>query len=767
MLHPDATVANMSQEALDELFFEVLELPSKSRDDWLAEHCNGEQGLIDEILSLAAAHEQSGNFLSDTQAPGRRARNQVDYSGKRFGPWALQSIIGQGGMGDVYSALRCDGRYEQTVAVKVGPAVGLQSTLFNRERQVLANLDHPVITKILDAGEIPDSDDAYLVMEFVDGRNLIDYVTEHNELTDVDRAGLISTILEALHQAHTQGVIHCDIKPENILVDKVGKVKLLDFGIAKTLDEETDSDDGLQLRGITPAYASPQRLEGSLPTVSDDIYGVGLLFGLIMPAALERVVRTDLPLNEQIPQLTTGLKKEIKSIFLAATASKSEERYPTAKAFLDDIRAWVEHNPVAAHKAGPFYRIGKLFQRHRFLSVSAILFTGVFTISMFAWYTYKEKQQFEAMQQQQLEAALQLSKNISEGLDFRFSQLPGSLPARLSTAESAIQQIEQIRNRQPDNADIAAALAQAYLRLANFNFLPTALHIGDVSGGYEALTKAYNLAYDAYKLKRNVKNLTLLSRATNYITVHLMVTQNDWSSSLPYLDNIFDEYKYLDAKDSISRVNQRTQIYLFFRIHMINGDYKAARETLDAAMAIKYSSEEKMSNYEKNRINVHQRRTLELNAIYAMVTGDLDTARTTFSDIASRFEDHKTWKDKRRSLYAYRSLACIAMNQSQPNYRLMTDNLHKARAVARSLAQSFPNAVSMQWEFDALASIDQFSSSVEKNSGNNRLTDHSKWAETFNCHQPFHLHRPAAPAASWNSIISKSEISLKDVLKKL
>src|SRR5882762_8895019 len=203
--------------------------------------------------------------------------------GDRIGPYRVLRTLGVGGMGEVFLAERADAEFEQQVAIKVvyGGAIArnVQSRL-RIERQILAQLDHPNIAHLLDGGSLPDGT-AYIVMEYIDGIP-IDVYCDSNRLDIVARLKLFQTVCAAVHYAHQNLIVHRDLKPSNILVTAPGVPKLLDFGIAKLLDERQVGHHTLavthaDIRIMTPDHASPEQVRGQAITTSSDVYVLGVL----------------------------------------------------------------------------------------------------------------------------------------------------------------------------------------------------------------------------------------------------------------------------------------------------------------------------------------------------------------------------------------------------------------------------------------------------------------------------------------------------------
>ena len=269
-------------QRIDELFYAALDLPPHSRLQFLQQACGPDLELLNEVESLLNSSEQTLGFAR--KAVSQVVRQQTieeQPAGKRVGAYQVLRVLGEGGMGMVYLATRADQAYQQQVAIKLMrpgfvPSQGMLLR-FSAERQILANLNHPNIARLLDGGTGP-GDLPYLVMEYVDGVPIDDYCREHKLSID-DRLKLFRSVCAAIEYAHKNLVVHRDIKPGNILVTADGEAKLLDFGIAKLLGPEKGN---LTLtrasqRLMTPEYASPEQIRGEPITTATDVYALGVL----------------------------------------------------------------------------------------------------------------------------------------------------------------------------------------------------------------------------------------------------------------------------------------------------------------------------------------------------------------------------------------------------------------------------------------------------------------------------------------------------------
>jgi len=346
-------------------------------------------------------------------------------SGDRIGQYRVLRTLGVGGMGEVFLAERADAEFEQKVAIKVvhaGTAArGVHSRL-RIERQILAQLDHPNIAHLLDGGSLPDGT-AYIVMEYVDGIP-IDAYCDSNRLDVAARLRLFQTVCTAVHYAHQNLIVHRDLKPSNILVTTAGVPKLLDFGIAKLLDDRQAVHHTLamthaDIRVLTPDHASPEQVQGHAITTSSDVYVLGVLLYKLLAGTgpfviastrltdIERAIcEKDPPLPSQTittddsaqisstaevrsttpHRLRRTLRGDLDNIVLMAMRKEPERRYSSSQQMAADIQRYLEGKPVIARRDTVSYRSTKFVRRH-WLPVGAGV-SVVFLILAFAATTY-------------------------------------------------------------------------------------------------------------------------------------------------------------------------------------------------------------------------------------------------------------------------------------------------------------------------------------------------------------------------------------------
>ncbi len=384
-----------------ELFEAAVELDPNQRPSFLTNACGDDKGLRDEIESLLKSDEQTGGFIEQPafSIPRDLFSDNLDdaCAGRQFGAYQVIREIGRGGLGAVYLAARADDEYRKQVALKIIRR-GLDTDdiirRFRNERQILAQLDHPNIARLIDGGTTDDGL-PYFVMEYVNGEPITAYCEAH-ALPTTERLTLFRKVCAAVTYAHQNLVIHRDLKPSNILVTPEGEPKLLDFGIAKLLgpDDELFTQTLPALRVMTPEYASPEQVKGDKIMTTSDVYSLGgLLYELLTgqrpyrlktrtPEEIARAITEQEPERPSIAlppdsRFTSHnsrlLRGDLDNIVLMAMRKEPARRYSSVGQFSEDIRRHLEGLPVIARKDTVAYRTSKFVNRHRIGVAAAAL----------------------------------------------------------------------------------------------------------------------------------------------------------------------------------------------------------------------------------------------------------------------------------------------------------------------------------------------------------------------------------------------------------
>jgi eukaryotic-like serine/threonine-protein kinase len=382
---------------LERLFDELLSLSSVERSIFLDRHCENDERLRIELESLLAAHDAPGILDRGVGLAPSEAPPSLE-NGTRLDAWLVGQLIGRGGMGEIYAVSRVDAAFEQRAALKLlrHEAAG-QLERFHAERQILARLEHPGIARLLDGGMSADGR-PYTVMEFVEGTSLTRYCHERGSSLH-ERLALLMQVCDAVAFAHRNLVIHRDLKPDNILVDAEGSVKLLDFGIAKLIDMAAlPAVDDHTIAPFTPDYAAPEQLTGEAVTTSTDIYALGVLMfellsgerplrtrGLPSTAALKLVLDREAPApsrlaptNSAAPLSAHLIKGDLDAIVAKCLRREPGHRYETVVGLKRDIERHLRHQPVHARSGARAYVASRFLRRH-WLPITGL---GLFVIAV-------------------------------------------------------------------------------------------------------------------------------------------------------------------------------------------------------------------------------------------------------------------------------------------------------------------------------------------------------------------------------------------------
>ena len=363
----------MTPEKFQELrrsFDQLLNLNPEDRAQALATISQSDPPLGAELRRLLDQQARSTGLLDRSPA---EVLSRPAQPLRELGPYSIQRELGSGGMGVVYEALRVDGTFRKRVAIKVlrrdlNPEVFLSR--FERERHILARLEHPHVASILDAGQTPEGD-PYFVMEYVDGVPITQYAVKQG-LTVAQRLGLFLQVCDAVQCAHRNLTVHRDLKPGNILVTEAGAVKLLDFGVAKLLEVEPAAAPPTEALLLTPAYSSPEQIRREPVSTSADIFQLGiLLYELLvgrhpfdgkgrLPHEVMRAICEDDP---PAPSSLGAIDADLDAIVLTALRKQPTWRYASVDQLADDIGRYRQGWPIAAKGNGLAYRFRKFVRR--------------------------------------------------------------------------------------------------------------------------------------------------------------------------------------------------------------------------------------------------------------------------------------------------------------------------------------------------------------------------------------------------------------------
>ena len=456
---------------IEEVFLAALEQPALDREKFVANACDGDDPLRQEVISMLRSHEETRNFL-ETPAYQQNAELLAEQTGvlqigEQVGDYRILSLLGEGGMGEVYLAE--DLSLGRKVALKlVRPGFGGANLLrqFQREERILGGLTHPNIAQLYGAA-FTVAGVPYFVMEYVEGERLDSYC-ESRHLSIRERLELFRKICSAVSYAHQHLVIHRDLKPGNIRVTPEGEPKLLDFGIAKLLDDESVAVPAQTITltaAMTPDYASPEQLRGEAMTTATDVYSLGvILFELLTGqkpyrTKSRRIDEISRAITEQEPTRPstavarggnskfgpsrTGtrnsklLKGDLDNIVLTAIRKEPARRYSSVNQFSDDIRRHLEGRPIVARKDTVGYRATKFIGRNRIAVAAAAVVVLAVVVALLVSLEQTKRARIQRDVAQRINSFLQNMLNSaapeSKGIDVKVIDLLSDASSRART----------------------------------------------------------------------------------------------------------------------------------------------------------------------------------------------------------------------------------------------------------------------------------------------------------------------------------------------
>jgi serine/threonine-protein kinase len=484
-------------------FDRALDLDESTRAAWLATLRRDDPSLCRDLERLLEHHRAGADeqFLEGGAVPFPPRR---PIAGRVLGAYTLLRPLGQGGMGTVWLAERNDGRFDRLAAIKF-----LNVTLnaraedrFRREGRILGRLTHPHIAGLSDAG-VSDEGQPYLVLEHVDGVPIDRYCNEQ-QLDIRARLRLFLDVLAAVAHAHANLIVHRDIKPSNVLVTGDGKIKLLDFGIAKLLDDDV-AGAALTRDGdvaMTPQYATPEQVTGGAISTATDIYGLGVLLYVLAagrhpvassvssPAELIKAIAEKEPARPSEaaadPRARRVLRGDLDTVIAKAMRKDPGERYASATAFADDLHRYLNHEPIRARRHSLAYRAKKFIRRNRWPLAAA---ATVFVLLGAALYVVNRERVIAERRFQQLR---HLSEAVFD-LDRQIRDLSGATAARKQLVTVSLAYLEGLAADARDDLDLAFDLAGGYARAGIIQGVPTELNLGDLRAADTTLQKGASL----------------------------------------------------------------------------------------------------------------------------------------------------------------------------------------------------------------------------------------------------------------------------------
>ncbi len=473
------------------LFHELADLSAGDRARALSErHIAPElRSELESLLDFDRAPQQGlTESIADT---ARSILDSVTGPADRCGPYRLIRLLGSGGMGAVYLAERPGAELHRKVAIKLlhaGEQGAIWHERFRRERQLLASLHHPAIVQVIDAGQTEDGK-PYLVMEYVEGKPIDEYA---QTLDLRDRLKLFLRVADGIAYAHSHLIIHRDLKPSNILVNSSGQPKVLDFGIAKLLDETGDPTRTVE-RMLTPNYASPEQILGRIQTTASDVYSLSAtLYKLLTgwsPHESEAHTSQALEIVAGSREITAAsdrnanLPSDLDYILRKALRKEPEERYASVEALAGDVRAFLASRPIQARSGDTWYRTRKFLRRYWVQVTAAALVIASLSAGLYV--ANRER----VIAQRRFQQLRQLSTRVLD-LDSIIRDIPGTAQARQRLVSVTLEYLEGLASDAQRDPELARDIARAYEKVAVIQGVPTEPNLGDPERAKATLKKA-------------------------------------------------------------------------------------------------------------------------------------------------------------------------------------------------------------------------------------------------------------------------------------
>ncbi len=626
---------------VEELVHEALRLRGTGRANFLEASCAGDESLRREVESLLAHETQAENFIQESAFElGAKALiedigalEDVEppapcMTGRVVSHYRILDQLGEGGMGAVYRAVRADDEYRKQVAIKlVRPGFDAQFILdrFKNERQILANLEHPNIARLLDGGTTEERL-PFFVMELIEGKP-IDQYCDSRKLPTLERLQLFRSVCSAVQYAHQHLVIHCDLKPGNILVTAEGVPKLLDFGIAKILKSDPVTEAAAPtvtvLRMMTPEYASPEQLQGERISTATDVYSLGVVLYYLLtgrlpfrlpgrsPYEIAHAICESEPEKpstavsrvEEVPllggtcvTLTTELvnstreghpeklkhllRGDLDCILLKALRKEPAERYSSVEQFSEDIRRHLDGLPVIARAETLRYRSGKFIRRHRTpVAAAGLIFVILIAgIAATAW-----QARIASAQRTRAEKRFNDVRDLATSLfdiNDSITNLPGATAARTLLITKALKYLDSLSPEAGGDPSLQRELATAYQKVGDIEGLLNAQqNLGHSTDALDSYRKAAKIR-EALAAAEPGNSTARRDLATLYRRIgELSEQRNDFAGAAEYDGKALAVYEAVHASnpgDAKSARDLGVAYYNIGRHHSLNGDWAGA-----------------------------------------------------------------------------------------------------------------------------------------------------------------------------------------------
>ncbi|HEY6453332.1 MAG TPA: serine/threonine-protein kinase [Steroidobacteraceae bacterium] len=567
---------------LDALLEQLLDVPPAERLRALERRSIVDAAVRGEAESLLRADQASSGFLETpaTLAPAEPDEPEV---GMQLGHWRILKIVGRGGMGIVCEAQRVAGDFEQRAAIKLlQPGAAGTMQRFEAERRIVARLEHPGIARLLDGGVAADGR-PYMVMEFVDGQSITDHC-RLGRLSLIERLNLFIQVCDAVAYAHRRLIVHRDLKPSNVLIDADGRVKLLDFGIAKLLDAPDNNLTQAVMVVLSPLCAAPEQLSGGEITTQTDVYALGLmLYELLVGhhpwiqgnaprlSELRELQHRPLPSASRHPATSTewridpsALRGDLEAVLNKALRPEPAQRYAGVEALKQDIERYLRGDPVQAREGVRFYVLGRLLRQHRWfaLGLAGIVISLAVGLGLAAWQAKQAALQRDAARR---EAAREEAVRYNLTRMFR-SAISDTANEATPTAKAMVDlSAQRVLREYRDNPEVGGPLV---LTLADlYGALEDVAGAGALLEGFVSQAGPQTDPVVLADARQKLANVELLQGHLDHAGVLLAQAQGYWASA-----------PHANAEEQLEGLKTQAQL------QRARGDFDGAASTARAAI---------------------------------------------------------------------------------------------------------------------------------------------------------------------------------------
>ncbi|WP_372636502.1 tetratricopeptide repeat protein [Fodinibius sp.] len=584
-------------EKIETIIDRVLELPKSQRDIFINEQCKGDKELKSEVTMLLESIFDSEGWLDDPKEYKEEFYNDISDDikelssehaliGRQVGSYTIKEQIGQGGMGAVFLAQRSDDSFDHRVAIKIiRQERATQSNIhrFEQEQRILAQLNHPGIAQLYDGGITVDGF-PYIIMEYVDGTPMDEYC-RLNACSIDEVIHVFMQVLEAVRYAHENLVIHRDLKPDNILINDSGSIKILDFGISKLLEEEEKSPTRRtqEARLLTPRYAAPEQIRQDPVKTSTDVYALGVVLYELLAGtgpftfndsshyAIEQTILKKEPPKPSSKAADGAIQKKLEgdldAIVLKAIRKDPDDRYRGITEFLDDLYNYQHDLPVRAQKGTATYRLSKFFKRNKKgLAITAGIV--LLLMSLTSFYTWRIAQERDHAQLQ--------ADRAEEITNFLVSILQLNNPSEnvgedITVSEAMLRGIDYVEEQEMSAFNRATILG---------TIGSIQINTGDIEEAGLSLEKGMAFVMDSLS-EQSEKTLAI---GTKYA---------EWHEDV---GNTREAERYYHLTDSLFRTHQLTNSLKFYAHQLNYSDFLLETGQYEKALQVLSQSEQDLNN---------------------------------------------------------------------------------------------------------------------------------------------------------------------------